>query len=77
MKKFLLKYKNKIAMLMIAGVLVTVIVTGVLFNFHSEILKDATKLVFEVVILAAGFLVTCYLLFIELYKDRFGTMIAL
>ena len=69
--------KSKVLRLVLFNVfayllLATSIVLDLCFEFHSETLSDFSAIMYPTVIKTAGFLVTIYVVFIEIYKERYS-----
>ena len=69
--------KSKVLRLVLFNVfayllLATSIVLDLCFEFHSETLSDFSAIMYPTVITTAGFLVTIYVVFIEIYKERYS-----
>lgn len=62
--------KHKMLISLIAMAVLTVIV-DILIKSNCTIFNEINKLLFSLVSVIAGFWVTCYLLFLQIYKDRY------
>ncbi len=76
MKSILSRYKRKSTGFIILNVgayllAIIAIIFDLKFNLNSETLANFVSIMYPSVISVAGFLITVYILFLELYKDRY------
>lgn len=69
---FLVKHKNIISRTVVMIVIgMIAILTDYLLKIESQLLSELVKLLFSTLMVIAGLWISCYLLFLQLYKDRY------
>ena len=63
--------KKHIVLLTLIIIAIMSVITDIIFESNITIFNEVNKILFSLVSVIAGFWVTCYLLFLQMYKDRY------
>lgn len=63
--------KKNIVLLTLIIIAIMSVIIDVIFKSNITIFNEVNKILFSLVSVIAGFWVTCYLLFLQMYKDRY------
>lgn len=65
------KVKKYITLALLCVLAIISVIADILMQSNCKTFNEVNRILFTLVSVAAGFCVTCYLLFLQIYKDRY------